>query len=159
MAGTSPAMTAQPMRYVAAKTLSRQFDHFGQMAGRIGALTDVDPEPARLQDAILVEADEIEIVDREAPRRLPVLPGLEDDLLHALEREQRRGDARDELVREQEQRRFAVNVAAVRDRDGDLDGLGRLRRARVAGQIGEREAAVGQAVAKGKLRRRGHVEI
>src|SRR5271168_2404735 len=105
--------------------LWRQFYDFSQKIHWIRALADMDLKPPRLQDGIQIRANERKVVGRKPPRHLPALSTGQDDLAYALQLQERRRDAGNHIVYEQEQRRFAVDPAVVVDRYRDFDEFAR----------------------------------
>src|SRR5271166_4524219 len=136
-----------------------QLDDGGQMFGRVGALADMDFKAPGLQDGVESWSNEREGLDGQPPRHLPALSGRHNDLAHPFQLQERTSDACDDVSHEQEQRRLAVNLAVVADRGRHLDAFACLHPARIASQIEDPKAAVGQAVTKGKLRRRRRIKI
>ena len=102
----------------------------------------MDLEPPRLQDALEALANERKVLNREAPHHIPALSGLEIDLLHALELQQRPRDARDRIAHEQEQRRLSVDRTFIMSLDRHLDRAIGSDDGRRAAKIAERKAAV-----------------
>src|SRR5271163_3070693 len=137
----------------------RHFDNAGEKFVWIRALSDMDFKPPRLQDGTEGRADERQILDRQPPRRAPALFGRQNELADTLQLQKRTSDACNQVSYEQEQCCFTVDLAVVADRDRHFDAFACLHAARVAPQIEEGKTAVGQAVAKRKLRGRRHVEI
>ena len=102
----------------------------------------MDLEPPRLQDALEARANERKVRDREAPDHILALARRQRDFLQALELQQRSGDARDRIAREQEQRRLSVDRTFIVSLDRHLDRAIGSDDGRRAAKIAERKAAV-----------------
>jgi hypothetical protein len=112
-----------------------KFDRAAQQAAWIGALADMDLEPAMLKHRLKIRTYERQILDRKPPGYLRPLSCGEDGLPHALELQQGPGDARHRVACEQKQGRLTSEGAVIVNRKRHFDRVARLNAGRLAAKI------------------------